>query len=320
MFKEVLTIVPKLSSGDMNAMERSLSTRFGKIAKKFGKGLVATLTGGGIAGLALGLIDKLLNPLKETQDAIDRVLKQGDDIVTNAQHFGTTAGKLFRLQALAKSTGLDSESLFMLMEKFQSQIAQAAADPNKESAVRNFVGSKDMAEAFFEFIQSLQKMDKTQQNLVQQDVFGEKLILRMADFLQTDFGWQQKLIGGPKSEDMTAPLEHLNRLNDLKDALEANRMMTDTMSKSKEINAGMIKSQDERIRLDLQKENQQIKSYEDLAAISNATAQLANLASDVTLKLTSLLVNTTSMAENMKKLSNSRVVKGFLKWVPGSGD
>lgn len=320
MFKEVLTIVPKLSSGDMNAMERSLSTRFGSIAKKFGKGLVATLTGGGIAGLALGLIDKLLNPLKETQDAIDRVLKQGDDIVTNAQHFGTTAGKLFRLQALAKSTGLDSESLFMLMEKFQSQIAQATADPNKESAVRNFVGSKDMAEAFFEFIQSLQKMDKTQQNLVQQDVFGEKLILRMADFLQTDFGWQQKLIGGPKSEDMTAPLEHLNRLNDLKDALEANRMMTDTMSKSKEINAGMIKSQDERIRLDLQKENQQIKSYEDLAAISNATAQLANLASDVTLKLTSLLVNTTSMAENMKKLSNSRVVKGFLKWVPGSGD
>src|SRR5687767_8200002 len=108
MFSEILKIIPQLDSGDLAKLESSLSGRFTRIAKKFGKGLGSILTGGGIAGLALGLIDKLLNPLKDVQEAIDRSLKDSDDLVTNAKQFDTTAGKLAKLVALGKSTGLEA--------------------------------------------------------------------------------------------------------------------------------------------------------------------------------------------------------------------
>lgn len=318
MFKEILQIIPKLSPNDLNNMERSLASRFGKIAKKFGSGLTAALTGGGIAGLALGLIDKLLNPLKETQDAIDRVLKQGDDLVTNAKQFGTTAGKLFRLQQLAKSTGLDEGSLDVLITKFQGAVAEAVADPNKPTAVRAFVGQKDSAAAFFEFIQSLQKMTKTQQVLVQQEVFGEKQILRMADFLQTDFAAQAKLVGGPSSDQLTPGLEKLGALNDLKDAREATRTLNDTLKKSGEITKSMIEAQDAKAKRELEQENRNIKAYETLNALSSSVDEIVNLARNLVTTLSGAVVKFYDLAENVKKLTNSRAMKGFMKILGGN--
>jgi hypothetical protein len=319
VFKEILQIIPKLSPNDLNNMERSLSSRFGKIAKKFGKGLAATLTGGGIAGVALGFIDKLINPLKETQDAIDNVLKQGDDIVTNAKQFGTTAGKLFRLQQLASSTGLDAGSLDVLLTKFQGAVAEAKQDPNKQTSVRNFVGEKDTAEAFFQFIQALQKMDKTQQVLVQQEVFGEKQILKMADFLQTDFGAQSKLVGGPSAEKLTPGLEKLARANDLKDALAARRTLNDTLKKSQLITDDMVRSQDEQAKIALERENRQIQSYNDLAKISMMAELISNNGKQMALDLAGLLVKVTELVRSVTKISESRALKGLMKWV-GGGD
>jgi hypothetical protein len=314
MFKEVLFLQPKLSPSDLNAMDRQLSSRFASISKKFGKGLVGVLAGGGIAGAALGIVDKLLNPLKETQDAIDRTLKHSDDLVTNAKQFGTTAGKLFKLQLLAKSTGLDEGSLDVLITKFQGAVAEAKADPNKETSVRNFVGKEDTAEAFFQFIQSLQKMTKSQQILVQNEVFGEKQILRMNDFLQTDFADQTKKLGGPTSAQLTPGLNKLNDLNDQKDLLTARREQEDVFKKAGIINEGMIKAQDEALKRADKLENDQIKSYQDLAAISAASNELLNLGKEALLGVTSLVVKVTDLAANVKALSSSRAVRGFMKF------
>lgn len=334
MFKEILHILPKLDSAALEEMQRSLSRRFTSMAKKFGKGLVAALTGGGIAGVALGLVDKILNPLKETQEAIDRALKQGDDVVTNAKQFGTTAGKLFRLQQLGKSTGLDESSLDVLITKFQGAIAEAVADPKKITSVRKFIDQVpdpsrpgalkaaadqgDIASKFFEFIQSIQKLDSIQRVQVQQEVFGEKQILKMADFLQTDFTAQSKLIGGPTSAKLTPALEKTAALNDLKDALEAKRNLEDALKKSRVINQGMVKSQDAQARLELDKENKQIGSYKDLAAISIAATELTNLAKQGVLGLTTMLVKVTDLTNNVRKLMDSRVVKGIIKTLGGS--
>lgn len=317
MFKETLLITPKLTASDLNKMEQTLSRRFTNVAKKFGKGLTTALAAGGIAGIAVGLIDKLLNPLKETQEAIDRVLKQGDDIVTNAKQFGTTAGKLFRLQQIAKSTGLDEGSLDILLAKFQTSVAEAAADPKKQTSVRQFVGEKDTAAAFFEFIQSLQKLEKNQQVIVQQEVFGEKQILRMADFLQTDFAAQNKLLGGPSSEQLTPGIEKIGELNDLKDVLESRRNLNDILKKSKTINEEMIRSQDARAKSDLEKENKQIKSYTDLAAISNASNEILNLVRDAGLGIAGLVVKVTDLTNTVKKLTESSGIKNVLKWIGG---
>ncbi len=318
MFKEILQIIPKLSPNDLNNMERSLSSRFGKLAKKFGKGLTSALAGGGIAGLALGLIDKLLNPLKETQEAIDRVLKQGDDVVTNAKQFGTTAGKLFRLQQLAKSTGLDEGSLDILLQKFQSTVADAVADPKKQTSVRQFVGENDSAEAFFQFIQSLQKMSKNQQLLVQQEVFGEKQILKMADFLQTDFSKQSKLVGGPTSQQLNPSLEKLGALNDLKDALEARRTLNDTLKKARAINADMVQAQSAREQLNLDKENSQIASYKNLASLDFAVTDIGNKISTGISSLAGLVTRVTDLQKNVEKITNSRMIKGLMKMVGGN--
>lgn len=317
VFKETLLITPKLTASDLNKMEQTLSRRFTNVAKKFGKGLTTALAAGGIAGIAVGLIDKLLNPLKETQEAIDRVLKQGDDIVTNAKQFGTTAGKLFRLQQIAKSTGLDEGSLDILLAKFQTSVAEAAADPKKQTSVRQFVGVKDTAAAFFEFIQSLQKMEKNQQVIIQQEVFGEKQILRMADFLQTDFAAQNKLLGGPTSEQLTPGIEKIGELNDLKDVLESRRNLNDILKKSKTINEEMIRSQDARAKSDLEKENKQIKSYTDLAAISNASNEILNLVRDAGLGIAGLVVKVTDLTNTVKKLTESSGIKNVLKWIGG---
>lgn len=279
MFSEVLKIIPKLDPKDLNKMQQLLQARFTKIAKGFGKGLLNVIKGAGIAGLALSLIDKLLNPLKETQEAIDRMLKSSDDIATNANQFNTSTGRLFKLVQLAKATGLDQDNLFQLITKFQTAVAEARANPSQPSAVRNYVDQEDTAQAFFEFIQALQSMEKNQQVLVQQSVFGEKQILRMADFLQTDFARKFGEVGLDKvsSQKLTQSIEKMANLNDLADALEARRETQDVLTKSGVITESMIRARDKSAKIALERENQQIANYNNLAAISQTTDKIMGL-------------------------------------------
>ena len=286
MLSDILKIIPKMDPKDLQQMQNSLQSRFTKLTKSFGKGLVNVLKGGGIAGIALGLIDKLLNPLKQVQEAIDRSLASSDDLATNAKQFNTTTGKLTKLVALAKATGLDQDNLFMLITKFQTAVAEAKANPNdpNNNAVRNFVGKGDTAESFFGFIQELQKLNSDQQVLVQKQVFGEKQILKMADFLQS--------VGDPKalaeivkntgldkvtSQKLTNSIDKLANLNDLQDALAAGRDMRDLVTKSGVVNEGMIRARDKSERIALERENAQIKSYNDLAAISQTVDKIMGL-------------------------------------------
>lgn len=283
MFSEILKIIPKLDPKDLQAMQNALQSRFTKLTKSFGKGLVAALKGGGIAGIAIGLIDKLLNPLKEVQEAIDKTLNTSDDLATNANQFNTTAGKLQKLITLGKATGMDQQNLFTLITKFQGAVAAAQANPDDpaNNSVKNFVGQADTAEAFFGFIQQLSKMEKNQQVLVQQQVFGEKQILKVADFLQTigDPAALTKVVqrtGIDKvtSEKLTNSITKLADLNDLASALTAGRENRDLVSKAGVINEGMIRQRDKSEQLALDRENQRIKSYNDLAAISQSAEKI----------------------------------------------
>jgi hypothetical protein len=334
MFSEILKIIPQLDNSDLNKMDRQLTKRFGAVAKKFGKGLLATLAGGGLAGIALGFIEKILNPLKETQEAIDRTLKLSDDIVTNAKQFGTTPGKLFKLQALGKANGIDPESLSMLINKFQTAVSEATYDPTKPTSVRNYVPAAqldekgnqvydaqgkpkfhqiDQAENFFGFIQDLRRMTKDQQLLVQEEVFGEKQVLKMSDFLDNanQFGAQLKRIGAQSSEVYTKPLEKLSGLNDKKDELTAGRELNDLLVKARKINEGMIDQQGVAEQLALNKENQRVAKYNGLATIDATVTRIMNQIEGVALNLTTLLVKVTNLSDISKKLSASRMFKGI---------
>ncbi len=279
MFSEVLKIIPKLDRKDIEAMQRTLQGRFTKIAKGFGAGIKNVFRGGGWLGAAVALIDKVLNPLKETQEAMERMLKSSDDITTNAAQFNTDTGSLFKLISLAKSTGLDQDGLFMLMNKFMGAVAQNQNDPKQMQSVSAFVGEKDSAKAFFEFIQSLQKMDRNQQLLVQQQVFGEKQILKMADFLQTDFAskWSEVGLDKVSTSKLGASIDKMAGLNDLADALTARRDVNDTLAKGSIMNESMIRARDKAERIALERENAKIQSYTDLATLADTTSRIMGL-------------------------------------------
>lgn len=278
MLTDILKIIPKMDSSDLKKLEDQLQSRFTKISKKFGKGLMDVLKGGGIAGLALGLIDKLLNPLQQVQESIDRMLKTSDDLATQANQFNTSSGKLFKLVQIGKSAGLDQEGLFTLITKFQTAVAQAKADPNDQSvsAVRNFTNEKDTALNFFNFIQQLQKMDRNSQLLIQQQVFGEKQIGKMSEFLNLDFAKQFRATGLDKqsSETFTKSIDKMAKLSDLADILKVKNENKDIIDKSRVINESMIKQRAKSDALALEKENLQIKSYNDLAAISDTVSKI----------------------------------------------
>lgn len=285
MFKEILQVIPKLDSSALNKMTQTLGSRFAKISKGFGKGLLGAIKGGGILGLATAAIDKLLNPLKETQDAIERTLTQADDVVTNAEQFGSTPGELFKLQKLAQAQGLDASGLDQLILKFQGAVAEASADPTKKTAVREFAKDTNTVQSFYQFIQALNKMDRNQQLLVQQEIFGEKQTLKMADFLRADFQKLNLQLGTKDAAAYTPGLEKLGALADLNDALKAKREIEDTMKKSTIINSGMVTSRDAAEKLDLQKENQAIANYKNLQSISDTTTKMMTLLQEATFKL-----------------------------------
>jgi len=325
MFSEVLKIIPKLDAQALNKMEKSLASRFANVAKKFGSGVANVFKGGGIAGAALALIDKLLNPLKEVQDSIDRTLKSSDDVVTNAKQFETSAGKLQKLIAMAQGAGLGQDDLFQLLTKFQTAVAEAKANPSAPSAVKNYANDKDTAQSFFDFIQSLQKMEKGQQILVQQSVFGEKQILKMSDFLNSDFKSMFKQIGLDKvsSQKLTGALEKTGGLSDLSDILKAKRDTTDIIAKAGVINESMIRARDKAERVALERENQRIRSYEDLQAISTTVDKIMGLVEEglgqIGKFISFVTPALTRIVESIEKFSKGPMARGLMKLF-GKGD
>lgn len=223
MLTEILKILPKLDNKELNDMEKQLGSRFSRIAKGFGKGLKIA----SVAALGAAVLDKLINPLNEVKAAIDRTLGKADDIVTNAKQFGTTTENLLKVRSLGNVRGLSNESVDLLLTKFQGAVAQASQNPNDpaNSAVKNYVGQKDTAVAFYNFITQLQKMDKNQQVLVQQQVFGEKQVLKMAEFLQ-DTGFKESA-NSLKKVDFAKAAVAAEKLGALNDKLTANRTVND---------------------------------------------------------------------------------------------
>ena len=316
MLRDILKIIPKLDAKDLARMERLLNRRFTRIAKKFGGGIMSVLKGGGIAGVALFFVDKILNPLKDVQESIQRTLEKGDDLATFAAQFNTTAGKLARLQAFGEASGLDAESLRVLIEKFQAAVTQAAANPDQKTAVSAFVGKGDTAEAFFEFVQALQKLTPTQQNFVQQEVFGEKQILKASEFLQADFKKLAAQIGGPSTDDLTASAEYINKLAEYQKIQRAKRNLNDLVTKSTSISPQVVKDIDRGEAIDLARENQRLAKFDDLKKISLATDKLAKILEDAYLKLAPVLSNTLPLLVDQlvissKQIEKSRTLRGM---------
>ncbi|AEG42321.1 hypothetical protein BdPhPhi1402_gp24 [Bdellovibrio phage phi1402] len=280
MFSEILKIIPKMDKGELEKLEKNMSSRFTKIAKNFGKGLKNIFKGGGWVGAAIGLLNKIMNPLKDIQESMEATLKYSDDVVTNAAQFGTTAGKLSKLVALGEATGLDSQSLYTLINKFQNAVVSAKADPTAPSTVRNYVGTTDYAEGFFRFIQNLRSAPKDDSLLAQQEVFGEKQILKAADFIGTDFAdlLNKMQKNGLKSTDYyDRAFNRGGELSDLADRLGAVRNLNNNAMTANAMNTGMILQQDQAEKARQERLRAQVKSYSDIAKLAEVSERVEGL-------------------------------------------
>lgn len=325
MLTEILKIQPKLDDKEMSSMSKQLGDRFSKIAKGFGK----ALKGASVLALGAAVLDKLINPLNEVKAAIDRTLGKADDVVTNAKQFGSTTENLLKVRALGSVRGLGPEQVDMLLTKFQGAVAQAKLNPNDpaNSAVRNYVNEKDTALAFSNFIMQLQKMDKNSQLQVQQQVFGEKQVLKMAEFLQ-DKGFTESAKALEKV-DFAKVAAATEKLADLADKNEANktvRELNDVIGKAQVIGNGTVNNLNRAEITGLNRENSRIgRSGQMFTAEENLNKiqeQLEVLVNELLTKIPQVFTAFEVVIDLLKKsvegwrmifdlLKNSTIVKGI---------
>lgn len=333
MLSEILKIKPQLDQKDLNQMDRQLGSRFTKIAKGFGKSLKVA------SALALGaaVLDKLINPLQEVKAAIDRTLGKADDVVTNAKQFNTSTENLLKIRALGNAKGLTNENIDQLITKFQGAVAQAKNNPNDpaNSSVRNFIDQKDTAVAFYDFITQLQKMDRNQQVLVQQQVFGEKQVLKMAEFLQ-DVGFKEssKALAGINFAQVAAAVENLGDLADKNEENRTVRDLKDLINKSNVISGATVSNLNRSEVNNLRRENGRIArsgaSFTAEERMADIQENLEKLTNDIITQLPILMTGLNSVVDLLREsvkgwkmifdlLKNSTIVRGIKGWF-GSKD
>lgn len=167
MFTEILRIKPVLDSASASQMENNLGGRFRRVTTRFGQGLKMAIKGS-LLGISLGLLARFLNPLEKMEEKIRKLLDEAKAQKDSAEDFGTSPGKLRAIQDVAGSIGVTPDTLKEMMGKYAGAIEKAREelqDPTAKlsegtQALRQFIGEKDMAESFLQFVQSL----KTQGN------------------------------------------------------------------------------------------------------------------------------------------------------------
>jgi hypothetical protein len=296
VFTEFLRIRPRLTSGDANKMEQSLSRRFTKVAKTFSKSLKNAVKGS-VLGLGLAFLAELLNPLQELEERIKDILGKGGDLDDQADKFGTDAGTLGRLTNIAASQGVTPEKTLTMLDAFakavdtaRKEIEANRLDPGKEisaasSAVRQFIDEPDRANSFFKFIQGLQDFGKTngidQRRQVEENVFGERLFGNSRKFLESDLSQLTRSVGGQDAKDMQSAITKLADLNRLTIARGALADTDNLVKTGKKLNTGLVGKILDREEQQLARDRAQIDKFDTLVAAAATMNKLAGMVDEI---------------------------------------
>lgn len=278
MYEEVLQIKARLDQLEARKMESDLNKRFKRISKGFGNGLKTAITGGAIGALAGSLIAKVLNPLKETEETINKILGSAASVKDQADQYESSSGNVFKLQQLAKAKGVDEQQLGTLLTKFQVALAEArefqslSKEKQEEKGplegasaiVQNFTDEKDVAEAFYQFQKALRLQTKDAQTMIIKDLFGEKTIGKTFSFLNEDLDALSKQIGARGGDYYTKFIESVDKKSNLQSVLESRRNLDYLPKQASGITEKMIYDMDRSQRVELDKQIDNLAMFDKL--------------------------------------------------------
>lgn len=230
MFAEVLRIRPVLDTPAARRMENQLNTRFATVATRFGRGLKTFLKGGligAVAGAGLGLLEKLLNPVKKLEERMTKLLEEGSDLRELAETFGTTPGRIKQIELAAQSLGVKPDQLKELMTKFADAVETATKEiaaggelSDTSNVVRNFTRG-NRADSFIEFLAGLNAAAPNLRQNGEEKVFGSQLRGGGRRLVETDFATLVARLGIGNEKGLTASATKLGNLADTAARLRA---------------------------------------------------------------------------------------------------
>lgn len=335
MFTEILRIKPVLDPGAAAKMEQSLGGRFRRIATNFRRGLSLAIKGS-VIGLSLALLTKFLNPLEKIEEKIRKLLDEAKGQKDLADEFNTTPGKLRALQNVAGGLGVTPDTLKDLMNKYAKAIEKARdeiRDPNSEisdstRAVKNFANDKDLAESFFQFIQSVKNAGQAEKGVgtistregvrprtpqetresIEKAVFDE--VLKGQGKRLIDANYTQAANKPPAtSAQLDKAYTNLTDREQQDRNLAINRDTLDLLRSSKKITPGAVEAIASKQQRDLDKEAVDFENFKNLKKAQEAVDKISIGIEQMQQLLLKFVVLVTEFITSLK---SSRIFRGII--------
>lgn len=284
----LMKIKPSLDGGDAAKMERDLNSRFTRVAKRFGQGLKkagSMLRFGGMAGAIGAVLGAILTPLEEIDTALNNILAKGDNIQTKAGQYNTTAARYAKLQGAARSADIEEHSIDMMLDRFQDMLGRAKR--GEDNILGNYKDETDTVVAFYKAVKNLQNVeDKDKRASMTSEIFGQKAVGKLAEFLDTDLDRRIRLLfKGTSNRAINASTKKLADLEGEQAILTVKRELRDMLDKAKIVNSEIIGEQDKLARARLARQNAQLATYKEVAKMSEVMEEMKNMLVNLTTKV-----------------------------------
>lgn len=330
----IITIRFEPTSQSLKNTESKLGKVFDRVVNRFkngfGKAWKGLKIGAGIAAMGTALT-ALLNPLAQLNERINTTLDKAGNIKDRAQGAGTDIKSYLALQGYAASKGINEETLLQALSRMQVLVGEAKA--GNENALSNYAGETDMAKVFYNVMNNIAKVqDPAQRAKLASDVFGQRAVAQLGPlvtegFVAEDF---QKLLQGVDLDKAQAAVLGLDAKGDQQAVLQFKRDVDDLIQKNEVITPETIKMQDVNARATNKLENNQMKSYADIASIDARLKDLQTKLYDFLLKMEPILsLLQTGLETSLKGLAMipqfiedtkylfNRLISRLPKWLGG---
>ncbi len=318
MLSAVLKIKPQIDQNDAKKMERSLFDRFKNIGRTAKKTLKDVVTGG-FLGFAVGLAQSMLSPIEEVETRMKSMLDRATELKDMAEQFNTSSGKMQALQTNALTNGMKPEQLKAMMMAFretvdaaEEQILKKQPLDEKTSIVKGFVGSKDMAEAFFNFVQGLRLESAPVRDRLEKDLFGSVQYGGAARFIQ-NAGVVSSISENPNVAATTGAVDKLDKLNSQYQINESQKANQEMINYAVKMNGKFLDTMIAWEDRQKKKELNQLDQYQQMASARITIDRISGVLENTIVPLLTKLVN--YVGQFLNWLEKSPMGKGFLKTI-----